>query len=79
MEFSSNLSVTNLGKNFLQIFRMKFSDWKLKLSGLCNILFERAQGLNFIFSKEGNLPTNIYGWRGVEIFGREKKTTFVIL
>ena len=35
------------------------------------------QGLNFIFSKEENLPTSIYKWRGVEIFGRNKKNIIV--
>ena len=32
------------------------------------------QGLDLIFSKEGSLTINIYEWKGIEIFGRDKKT-----
>ena len=32
-----------------------------------------GQGLNFISSLEGSLPTNIYEWRKDEIFGRYLK------
>ena len=39
-----------------------------------------SAGLEFLFfPEEGSLPTNIYEWRGVEIFGRDKKNTFDIL
>ena len=32
-----------------------------------------SPGIEFNFFLEGSLPTNIYEWRGFEIFGRDKK------
>ena len=40
-------------------------------------LYQDRASISF-FPKKGSLPTNIYEWRRDEIFGRDKKNTFVI-